>query len=144
MLHEVELNDLRLIRTINSLNSSQLFRLKVASYLLKKPDLVLIDHSFEETSFQDLQFLIKVLKTNQNKSIIVINSSNEDFIQNVVTSVVEIGPFDVSAVQYNESYAQAQSHSQEKKVQTQQAAAGYFNNSHSHTHTHTHTHFLIL
>lgn len=123
VLNDVELNDLRLVRTINTLSSSQVFRLSIASLLLKKPDVILVDNNFPEVSYDDSQFLTKFLKSNTLQSIIVINSQNEDFVQKIVNKVIEIESYDVPSTEYNENYVEAKSLSQQKKQQIRQTAA---------------------
>mmetsp|Transcript_22951 Transcript_22951/g.23602 ORF Transcript_22951/g.23602 Transcript_22951/m.23602 type:complete len:311 (+) Transcript_22951:78-1010(+) len=122
-LNEVELVDLRVVRTINTLSSSQIFRLGVASLLLTKPDVILLDKDFPEVSYNDSEFLANFLKSNPTQSIVVVNSHDEDFVQKVVNTVIEVEAFDVPATQYYETYANAKTLSQQKKKQLSEAAA---------------------
>ncbi len=125
-LNNVELGGLRVARTLNTISPSEIFRLKLASVLLKKPDLLLVNNaSLENVTSTDLQLLSQILKANPTNSTVVINAYDEDFLQNTVSSVLEVGAIDVpTTYAQGQTYAAAKTLSAEKKVQLNAAAAG--------------------
>lgn len=118
------MGDLRLARTLNTLTTSNIFRLQLIALQFKRPDVLLVDLPLDKLSYDDIQLLTAFLKTNSMNSTIVLNSNEETFVQNVANNIIDVESLDIPTTQAKDSYAAVKTKKQEKRKMVEETHAG--------------------
>jgi ATPase subunit of ABC transporter with duplicated ATPase domains len=100
---------------LSALSPSQKARIQLISLLIRKVDVVVFDeptsssHGLNHDDVQDLQMF---LKTRVADKLVILRSSDEDFLNAVSTSVLEIVEDGQSSVYHRMGYSYARDSSQ--------------------------------
>jgi ATPase subunit of ABC transporter with duplicated ATPase domains len=110
---------------LSTLTPSNIFRLQLLSLQFTRPDVLLVDLPLEDLSHDDTNLLTAFLKTNSMNSSVVLNLTDEYFIQNIANNIIEVESLDVPTTQAKESLADFKTMKQQKINHVQESTAGW-------------------
>lgn len=111
------------------MNASNIFRLQLIALQFKRPDVLLVDLSLDKLSYDDTQLLTSFLKTNSMNSTIVLNTTDEYFVQNIANNIIEVDSLDIPTTQAHGDFATVKTKKQEKRKLVEESHAGLTSSS---------------